>query len=817
MGHGPGGLAPANAPLVRSALDSIPHASILAFDRDLRFVIARGSVLDRFGYGENALEGRLASEALPADRWQMYEGAYRAALDGESTRMTNRSPDDSLVFEVRIDPVRGPDGSVIGGVSIATDVTELVTVKDRFRLLAENSSDVVVLIDADRTVRWVSQSVTRELGWAADELLGTRIFDLIHPDDAVWVDARRVNLWGSGGGDGGEVRFRDHSGGYRWMDAYAHVVFEDGGTQPAMVLALQAIDAEVAAREQLAQSERLFRAVIESAPIGMVLTDADGVIEFVNAAFCRLVLREESWLVGREAAQIIHPEPATQVDEAGEAFPAAVLSTEPVISRLTCSDGREVWVRQVAALVHDNTTGTDRRLLQVEDLTAEREARDALQQQALHDGLTGLRNRAWITDMMDVVLRTARREGVSVGVLMLDLDNFKVVNDSMGHAAGDEVLTVVADRLQSVLRPQDHVARLGGDEFCIVIPDAEGVSQVERVAERIASAIESEIVVHQHRVVPTASIGIAMSSRADTPQDLLRDADAALFAAKAAGRSRWQFADPTMHAKAMARITVEEELRRALVDGGLVVHYQPIVALADRAIIGHEALLRWQHPQRGLLTPAHFLSTAESSGLIVPIGQEVLDQVCALLATEPDLPGVISVNVSAVQFARADWADSFVETLELHGVAPDRLVVEVTETAAMSALDAVRLDLENLRALGVGVHVDDFGTGFSSIALLRDLPVTGVKLDQAFVRDLAASGTQPGTAVALSEGLAGLVRGLGLVGIAEGVETQEQCDVLRSHGWGYGQGYLFGHPQPWPAAVAGSRKAAGAMKQSTTG
>jgi EAL domain-containing protein (putative c-di-GMP-specific phosphodiesterase class I) len=301
--------------------------------------------------------------------------------------------------------------------------------------------------------------------------------------------------------------------------------------------------------------------------------------------------------------------------------------------------------------------------------------------------------------------------------------------------------------------------------------------------------------VQGHRIVPTASIGIAVSTSTSTPESLLRDADSALFRAKAAGRARWQFFDGAMHAQAVARLTIEDQLRDAVTGGEFVVHYQPIVALADGRVVGHEALVRWAHPTRGLLSPADFLDVAEDTGLITAIGAQVLDQACAMLAERPNLPGAISVNVSAVQLAAPDWLTGVRDSLTRHRVNPSRIVIEVTETAVLSLVDSARHALTSLRALGVGIYVDDFGTGHSSISLLRDLPVTGVKLDLRFVRDLTTGDTQ---ANALAQGLSGLVNGMHLTGIAEGIETKMQADILRGQGWRFGQGYHFGRPNAMP-------------------
>jgi EAL domain-containing protein (putative c-di-GMP-specific phosphodiesterase class I) len=330
----------------------------------------------------------------------------------------------------------------------------------------------------------------------------------------------------------------------------------------------------------------------------------------------------------------------------------------------------------------------------------------------------------------------------------------------------------------------------------VIAPGIHDESEVDSIAERLIGAVTEEVTVGGRPLIVSASIGVALSTADSTSTSLLRDADSALFRAKGSGRSRWVFFDPGMHTVAMARLVTESELRTAITERQFVVHYQPIVALADATVVGYEALVRWNHPDRGLVPPLEFLPIAEESGLIVEIGDQVLDQVCDLITIRPDLTVPISVNKSPVQIGRPGWHDRFLARIHAREIRPERLVIEVTETAILSVLDRTTGDLADLRDHGIGIHVDDFGTGYSSIALLRDLPVTGLKLDLSFTRHL----TTDQTARALAAGLAGLVHGLNIDGIAEGIETPEQAEILREQGWTHGQGYLYGRPAPMPPA-----------------
>ncbi len=592
-----------------------------------------------------------------------------------------------------------------------------------------------------------------------------------------------------------ELEYACHGSRCGWVHVRGEAVRDEHGIIVGLLGYVLDITERKEVEQALASSESLFRTAMIVSPIGLAMTDLDGAFLVVNESLCRLLGRDEAWLIAHRERDVRHPDDVERsvTGRASDIVRDSDTATEVV--RFTRADGRMLWVKRAAELIAGTAGRPDYLLVQYADTTAEHEALEELAFQAFHDPLTGLRNRAWILDMLGVDLRAAPRNGSRVGVLFIDLDNFKVVNDSLGHAAGDEVLMKVAARIAGVLRPRDRVGRSGGDEFIVVVPQVSNSREVEIVAERIVSAVATEMTVSGHRIVPTVSIGIALSFPDSTGASLLRDADAALYRAKEAGRSRWQFFDDEMHAQALSRLTIEEEVRRGLHAAEFVVHYQPIVMLADRSIAGYEALVRWQHPIRGLLAPINFLPTAEDSGLIVGIGQYVLDQVCALLAARPDLPGPISVNFSPVQLARAGWLQMFTETLARHRVDPRRLILELTETAVISLLPGTREDLAALRALGVGIHVDDFGTGFSSISLLRDLPVTGLKLDARFVADLSE---EDNAVNALSTGLAGLVEGLHLVGIAEGVESEGQHRVLLQQGWRQAQGFVYGRPLPHP-------------------
>lgn len=660
--------------------------------------------------------------------------------------------------------------------------------EERFRMLAENASDIV--LEHRENIMWVSPALTTVLGWATTEWVGQPLVDFVHPLDKDNLRRASEAFTAGEATRSDTLRIRTASGEYRWLSSRAHPIHEDGELVGA-VIGLRDVDEEVRAAQALARSQALLSAAIGSAPVGAALTDLEGVIILPNASLAAMVQREQPTLVGTNVQELLHPDERDALRQVWSELVAGSQEDFEGVLRLGRSDGTWAWTKTAAVRLPDSPGESGHILLQMHDVTAERNAQEALAYQVFHDQLTGLRNRAWIMDILAEDLAAATSTGHHVGVLFIDLDHFNVINDSLGHAAGDDVIRAIAARVSAALGPNDRLGRFGGDEFVVIVPELRTPSEAERVAERIDAAVRKELVVQGHRIVPSVSTGITVSEAGSSPEDLLRDTDAALFRAKAAGRGRWHFFDPQMHAKALDRLTIEARIRRALDNAEFVVHYQPIVRLRDRQVVGHEALVRWEDPTVGLVHPADFLPVAEESGLIVEIGQVVLEQVCATLT---ERPGQISVNVSAVQLSAKAWAQGFLDTVNRFGLAGDRLVVEVTETAVLSQIDDCREDLTRLRELGVGIHVDDFGTGFSSVSLLRDLPVTGIKMDRSFVQNLTAADSQ---ANALAEGLAGLTRGLHVRGIAEGIETESQLETLIALGWEYGQGYLFGRPAPF--------------------
>ena len=527
----------------------------------------------------------------------------------------------------------------------------------------------------------------------------------------------------------------------------------------------------------------------------VVVVAADGALTAESRSLAALVggpCPAGALLADRLATLAVDPVTVRGVLERARLQPGAVFELELAGRR---AGGEDVWFggRAVSLLGDPDVRGI---VVSMHDITRRKAAEHELAHQAFHDELTGLANRTLFLDRMEQTLRRAGRTGTAPTVLCLDLDGFKDVNDSLGHLAGDELLRVVAGRLEGVVRAADTVARLGGDEFAVLVDGTSGgLAEASALAERVLVALGEPIDLDGQRVTISASVGIVAAEPGSTPLSLLRDGDIAMYRAKAGGRGRWVVFAPDMRAAALERIELERELGGALAAGQLRLVYQPVVDLADDHVVGFEALLRWDHPELGVVGPDRFIPIAEESGLIVPIGSWVLTEATRTVAgwqrAHPRTPPVsMAVNVSARQLASTSLVEHVREALADSGIAPSSLVLEVTETALVSDPQAVAEQLAQLRALGVRLALDDFGTGYNSLSYLRQFDVDILKIDRSFVGTMTA----PGDDAAILHGLLELGRRLQLEIVAEGVELDVQRDLLRAERCGLAQGYLFARP-----------------------
>ena len=541
---------------------------------------------------------------------------------------------------------------------------------------------------------------------------------------------------------------------------------------------------------RLHHSESRYRGIVETAQEGVWLLDGEGRTTFVNSKTAEMLGVAAPDMLGRGLVDFVDPVDAARVATRIEHWVEGPVAGEEF--RFRRSDDTTLWCLVAATPMGPDATGVAGALAMVSDITDRKAAEEALVHQAFHDTLTGLANRALFLDRVGHALSLRNRQGLDIAVLFLDLDRFKTVNDTLGHGVGDQLLVEVARRLESVVRPGDTVCRLGGDEFVVLCEELRDEHDVLVVAERVAKAVGSPVVVGNHTVGVTASIGIAFASTAtyETADALLRDADAAMYRAKEAGRDGVEVFDPDIRARALDRLEAEAALRGAIDHDELVVHYQPVVALASAEVVGVEALVRWERPGHGLVPPVDFIPLAEESGLIVPLGAFVLRQACHQVAAwnrqRPDGPALTaSVNLSARQLSSPGLVELVTEALSGSGLEPSSLCLEITESVLMEDAEAVRGALEALKRLGLNLAVDDFGTGYSSLLYLRRFPVDGLKVDRSFVAGLGDSAEDS----AIVAGVVGLAHALGISAVAEGVETPEQARSLKEMGCALAQGF----------------------------
>jgi diguanylate cyclase (GGDEF)-like protein len=550
---------------------------------------------------------------------------------------------------------------------------------------------------------------------------------------------------------------------------------------------------------QLRETLSLLAATLDSSADGVLVVDRDNRIRVSNRTFADMWDIPE-WVLARgdhaSANDFISrqlADPRTFVSKHSE------LSAHPDAESfdvLECADGRVYERFSLPQRIDDDIVG---RVWTYRDVTDRKRLERELEHQAFHDHLTGLANQSLFRDRVEHALARLRRRRARLAVLFIDLDNFKTVNDSLGHSVGDELLVAVTGRLSGCVRPGDTAARLGGDEFAVLLEDTDDEHDAVDVAERVIARLRPPFTIAGIDIAATASVGVAFSDADITTDQLLRNADLAMYTAKRRGKDCCQIFRPEMHTVAVERLEIEADLRRAVERDEMRVHFQPIVLLANGLIVGAEALVRWQHPRRGLLAPAAFIGLAEEMGVIDELGRWMLERACAQVhewqrGGRVPAEFVVAVNISARELGNADLPRTIADALERSGLPPGSLCVEISEAAMIGDTEAAISHMRAIKDSGVRLAIDDFGTGYSSLAYLQRFPVDILKIDKSFVDRVDTSPDGE----ALPHAIVRLAQTLGLVSIAEGIERPAQAEQLRRLGCEFAQGHHFGTPVPAP-------------------
>ncbi len=665
----------------------------------------------------------------------------------------------------------------------------------RFRALVQSSSDLVFAIDRTGAVTYASPSSTKVLGIDPDELLGPLTGRLIHPDD---LDRLRRDIMRTTEAPGASVelscRVRHHSDSWVWLEGLATNLLDDPAVEGVVINARDITDRRTRMDRQAAISD-LGREVLRATTLAAAVNSATDAIT--------TILRPRRCLIALTLEASDQERPWAIVTSDVSADDGLAMDGEPPCLRQPVGDPEHpmatIDIHQDGPLDPEDAQFVEAVAGIVFSAAIRFRSEDAIRHQAMHDPLTGLANRALFNDRLEQALARRVRNPGCVGVMIVDLDGFKNVNDSLGHLVGDALLVAVADRFRARLRDTDTIARLGGDEFAILVDTLDAADRSGTVAQRVLDALVEPLQIPGQEVAIGASVGIALTEDGDTKADrLLADADAAMYQAKRAGKGCYRVFRDDMHAAAVERMRLDQDLRGAIRDQRLTVYYQPIVDSRTGAVIYFEALSRWRHPTRGYISPSTFIPVAEESGLIIELGRAVLVEACRQSTLWPvDGAGrrpSISVNASRIQLAHPEFLDHVTEALATAGLESSSLIVEVTESALASESRHIIATLDALRTLGVRVAIDDFGTGYSSFAALADLPIDILKIDKRFVDNVAHDEQGRGIVNAIMQ----LARTLHLEATAEGVELSEQRDALADLGCTHIQGYLYSRPMPGP-------------------
>jgi diguanylate cyclase (GGDEF)-like protein/PAS domain S-box-containing protein len=769
-------------------IDTMADA-LFVCDREGRIQFANRAVEVLLGYNNDSLIGRTLDAVMASPADDPFSMTLRRRTIRTEERVFVTKSGEKIDMMISISPVNH-QGDVAGAVLIARDMRERKESEREIRKAVtllqstlDSTADGILVTDEKGKVLTYNQRfadmwrIPTDLLAGADDhsIVAFVVNQLSHPNSFVRTieslyaqpEAESFDL----------LEFRDG----RRFERYS-MGRRVEGVATVRIWSFRDVSARFAAENALRDSELRYRLLFEQNAAGVCVTTSDGVILECNATFAEMLGYSRAEMIGMHVRDLFVR--AVEHDELTEMLRDALtlISVELELKR---KDGRHVWVLQNLTLSGDRIHET------LVDISDRKRAEEQIEFHAYHDVLTHLPNRKLFTDRLGQAITHARRTGKPLAVMFVDLDHFKTINDTLGHTAGDELLLEMSTRLRACVRDDDTVARLGGDEFTIILSDLRLPEDAASVAEKILVAVQQPLTLAGTAVDISASIGIALHPTDGADIDaLLRNADRAMYRAKESGRNNYQLCTDDMKRRAIERLSLETRLRRAVQEEQLTLHYQPQISLATGRIIGAEALVRWNDPERGLVHPSAFVPLAEESRLIIPIGEWVLRSACRQIRQWQDRGlGLerVSVNLSARQVQQQDLVEMVRNALEESGISGSALELEITETTAMQNADVTVEVLTALRELGIAISIDDFGTGYSSLNYLKRFPISSVKIDGTFIRDIASSESD----AAIVSAVIGIARSLHLQVIAEGVETEEQLSFLRRRRCDAAQGYLF--------------------------
>ncbi len=703
-------------------------------------------------------------------------------------------------------PLRNGSGEIVGLVGMTRDVTErkraeekLRESEERYRTVVEQSMEGIWLFDPDTKQVLESNAAFQEmLGYSTEELQEMTNYDFVaHSRED--IDSAVQHILQERRGYFGERKYRRKDGVVLDVEVSGTVIPYQG--KEAVCAVARDLTERKQAEEALKESEERFRSAFEDAPIGVALVDLDRSHLRVNRAFCEMLGYSEEELLEKSHSEIVHPDDREKSTDRIHEILEEGAEPYALERRYLHADGRVVWSLSNISLVRDSRGEPSHFVCLHQDITERKELEERLRHQAFYDSLTELPNRALFLDRLEHALARTRRLGGPVAVLFVDLNHFKLINDSLGHDAGNAVLVEVAERLQSSVRPGDTVGRIFGDEFVVLLEAPSGTEEAKRAAERIQERLQAPFNVNGREVFVGPSIGIALGESAeDEPEEVLRHADLAMYEAKSRGEAYYEVYDASMDTRLQKRMDLESDLRRAIEREELEVHYQPKVLLETGEIVGMEALVRWKHPDRGLLPAAQFIPLAEETGLIDQIGEWVLKESCRQIkewherySAKPGSPFDLCVNISAREIQQPDLAEEITAVLRETELDPHCLVLEISEGTAMKDTESTIGKLRKLKDLGIKLALDDFGTGYCSLVYLEHSLFDILKID----RQLIYRGREDvEKCAAITSAMIDMAHSLGLEAIVEGVETEEQLAKLKEMGCEIAQGYYFAEPLP---------------------